>query len=161
MPARSESKVTQPTRSSASIFEVFPDNPGDPAADGVANLRGSLNRVLQHGITDTMAIQQYDVRRPDGVFEERFWSPVNSPVFGADRRIEYIIHRVEDVTEFVKQTSQGVGDEHALRARMEQMEAEVFQSSQQVKAANEQLQVANSELEAFCYSVSHDLRAPL
>jgi len=143
------------------IFEVLPDNPGDPAADGVANLRASLNRVLQNGVTDTMAIQKYDVRRPDGVFEERFWSPVNSPVFGADRRIEYIIHRVEDVTEFVKQTSRSVGDEHVLRARMEQMEAEVFQSSQQVKVANEQLQVANRELEAFCYSVSHDLRAPL
>ncbi|HXI82643.1 MAG TPA: PAS domain S-box protein [Verrucomicrobiae bacterium] len=144
------------------IFEIFPDNPDDPAADGVANLRASLQRVLQNGVADTMAIQKYDVRRPDGVFEERFWSPVNSPVFGADRRIEYIIHRVEDVTEFVKQTSRGGGgDESALRARMEQMEAEVFQSSQQVKVANEQLQAANRELEAFCYSVSHDLRAPL
>jgi PAS domain S-box-containing protein len=143
------------------LFEAFPDNPNDPVADGVSNLRASLNRVLQGGVVDTMAIQRYDVRRPDGVFEERFWSPVNSPVFGGDRRIEYIIHRVEDVTEFVRQKSPGVCDENALRARMEQMEAEIFQSSQQVKAANEQLRAANQELEAFSYSVSHDLRAPL
>src|SRR5437879_1275997 len=69
------------------IFDVFPDNPADPAADGVSNLRASLTRVLQNATTDTMAIQKYDVRRPDGAFEERYWSPVNSPVFGPDRRI--------------------------------------------------------------------------
>ncbi len=31
------------------IFEVFPDNPDDPHADGVKNLRASLNRVLKNG----------------------------------------------------------------------------------------------------------------
>ena len=29
------------------IFEVFPDNPDDPNATGVANLRASLERALQ------------------------------------------------------------------------------------------------------------------
>src|SRR5687767_10324082 len=30
------------------LFEVFPDNPDDPAADGVRNLRASLDRVAQN-----------------------------------------------------------------------------------------------------------------
>ncbi len=143
------------------LFEVFPDNPDDPTATGVANLKASFDRVRRSAAPDTMAIQKYDVRGPDGVFEEHYWSPINSPVFGVDRRIEYIIHRVENVTDFVKQKSRLASIPDALQVRMEQMEAEIFQSSQKMQAANQQLEAANKELEAFSYSVSHDLRAPL
>ncbi len=143
------------------LFEVFPDNPDEPAATGEINLRASLNRVLEQRVPHTMAIQKYDIRRPDGVFEERYWSPINSPLLGADHQVQYIIHRVEDVTEFVRSKSPSVSGSAEMNARMEQMEAEIFQSSQKIQSANKQLEAANKELESFSYSVSHDLRAPL
>ena len=84
------------------IFEVFPDNPADLAATGVSNLRASLERVLQFKRPDAMALQKYDIPRPDsqgGGFEERYWSPLNSPVLDKRGEVAWIIHRVEDVTE--------------------------------------------------------------
>ena len=52
-----------------------------------------------------MAVQKYDIRRPvedGGGFEVRWWSPVNLPVPDSSGELRYIIHRVEDVTEFVR-----------------------------------------------------------
>lgn len=100
------------------LFEVFPDNPNDPAADGVQNLRNSLNKVLSLRQPDEMAIQKYDIRRPaeeGGSFEERYWSPLNIPVFNDKREITYIIHRVEDVTESIRTTKALQESEDHLR----------------------------------------------
>jgi PAS domain S-box-containing protein len=100
------------------LFQVFPDNPDDPRADGVAMLRASLERVLARRQPDAMAVQKYDIRRPDeegGGFEERHWSPLNTPVLGPAGEIRYIIHRVEDVTEVVRLKAQ----ERALSDAME------------------------------------------
>ncbi len=134
------------------IFDVFPDNPDDPAASGVSNLRASLNRVLQTRESDAMAVQKYDVRRPaleGGGFEERYWSPVNSPVCGPDGALTHIIHRVEDVSEFVRLRQSGRAQEelaHQLQGRAERMEAEIYQRAQQVAEANRKLTIANDSL---------------
>jgi signal transduction histidine kinase/CheY-like chemotaxis protein len=135
------------------IFDVFPDNPDDPAATGVGNLRESLERVRKTGRPDTMAVQKYDIRRPDsegGGFEVRYWSPVNSPVLDDLRRVRYIIHRVEDVTEFVH-----------LRERGEGMQAEIVRRSQELQAANAELRLAGDAKNEFLSRMSHELRTPL
>lgn len=84
------------------LFEIFPDNPSDVHATGVQNLKASLQRVLQYQKADTMAIQKYDIRKPDGEFEERYWSPANTPVFDYEGNLEYILHSAEDVTDLVR-----------------------------------------------------------
>ena len=87
------------------LFDVFPDNPDDPTADGVAKLGASLQRVIEHLRSDTMDDQKYDIRRPDdqgGGLEVRYWSPVNTPVLDGSASLVYIIHRVEDVTDRVR-----------------------------------------------------------
>jgi PAS domain S-box-containing protein len=137
---------------SRGIFEVFPDNPDDPSATGVRNLRTSLQRVLQYKTSDTMAVQKYDIRRPEsegGGFEERYWSPVNSPVLGPDKEVSYIIHRVEDVTEFVRLKQKGIEQQklaEELRTRAGQMEAEVYLRAGEVQEANRRLEAVNQEL---------------
>lgn len=134
------------------LFEVFPDNPDDPSATGVKNLRASLDRVFAKRTSDAMAVDKYDIRRPEsegGTFEKRYWSPVNSLVLGDGGEILYVIHRVEDVTEFVRLKQQRL-EQHEftmeLRNRVDQMEAEVFLRAQELHDANRQLREANEAL---------------
>ena len=86
------------------LFEVFPDNPNDPHADGMRNLRASLTRVLESRAADTMAIQKYDIPRSsaEGGFEERYWSSVNTPVLDENGQVAQIIHCVHDVADKVR-----------------------------------------------------------
>ena len=148
------------------LFEVFPDNPDDPAATGVGNLRASLDRVRSELVADTMAVQKYDIRRPaseGGGFEERFWSPVNTPVLGSNGKLAYIIHRVEDVTEFVRLKKLGAQQQQItaeLRSKTAEMEADVYRRSQEIASSNRQLHLANAELhrsESFLDSLIENL----
>ncbi len=121
------------------IFEVFPDNPDDPHADGVRNLRASLERVRDTREPDTMPVQKYDIRTPGGAFEVRYWSPRNSPVL-LEGRLAYVIHRVEDVTEFVKLREQ-------LRTETDRMEAELLSRAVELQRRNVELGRAKNELQ--------------
>lgn len=83
------------------VFEAFPDNPSDPEATGVRNLKASLRRVLATGQTDIMPAQKYDVEVAGGkgLFERRYWCQVNAPVLGREGQVVLITHCAEDVTD--------------------------------------------------------------
>ncbi len=140
------------------LFDVFPDNPEESNATGVRNLTASLERVVKGRMSDAMPVQQYDIRRPEsegGGFEERYWSPANFSVLNDDGELAYIIHRVEDVTEFVRLEMRGVEqmrltDEEHLRA--EKLHTEVTLREQEIthrKRAEEKLQQAEERMRSI------------
>lgn len=131
------------------IFEAFPDNPADPDADGVRNLKASLHRILATRRPDTMALQKYDIpvaHRP-GAFEERWWSPVNTPVLGLDGQVAWIIHRVEDVTAFVQAHQAAHPTSIRVGRRLEvaeALEAELYARARELQRLNEELRQAHT-----------------
>ncbi|MFJ4468623.1 PP2C family protein-serine/threonine phosphatase [Streptomyces sp. NPDC089424] len=119
------------------LFDVFPDNPGDPEATGMRNLEASLRRVLATGERDTMALQRYDVESRPGQWEVRYWSPVNEPVVGPDGTVELLVHRVEEVTELIAAR----GGPGGSRARV--LEAELYTRARELQELNERLRDAH------------------
>ena len=168
---------------------AFPDNPDDPEASGVRNLTHSLRTVLQTGRPDTMALQRYDVQTgPEGAFEERYWSPVNVPLLDSEGQVTHVLHRVEEVTEFVR--LRGDGDrasaetqaDAALRTQVGRLEADLIARAAEVQEANQRLHDVIAELaevntelaeattalreqqqskDRFIATLSHELRNPL
>lgn len=120
------------------LFDAFPDNPNDPAASGARNLRASLRRVLANREIDVMPLLRYDVESAErpGVWEERYWSPVNAPVFAPDGSIAIVIHRVEEVTKLLD--AAGRPD---ARGRLD---AELYSRMRELHQVNERLRRAHA-----------------
>jgi PAS domain S-box-containing protein len=125
------------------MFDVFPENPDDASANGISKLKASFNIIFKNKVAHTMAVQKHDIRRPDGTFEERYWSPINKPVLNEYNEVIYIIHRVEDVTDFVRLQREHItkdklaSDLHALTL---ELEMEIFKRSQEIQRLNMELE---------------------
>lgn len=134
-----------------SLFEVFPANPGDSGATEVRNkLRASFEAVVRTGQPDMMPVQKYDIHGPRAAgtgFQERYWSPINLPVFSQNGSVGYVIHHVEDVTEFVRLKQHDDNEQRLatiLQSRAEHSEAELFLRGQEIQDLNSQLRTADA-----------------
>ena len=157
------------------LFDVFPDNPDDPVEESGRNMRASLDRVAAGRAADVMPLAKHDVRDagPDGGFEERYWSPTNTPVFADDGSLQYIMHRVENVTEFVQlhqraSVTAADGSVERMAAEIVNRRAEVAEASRHLKESNAALRAAQAEAQRanaakdeFLSRMSHELRTPL
>ena len=127
-----------------SVFDVFPDDPGDPASDGARNIRASLERVASLGLTDILPLQRCPIRTPGaaaGQYQERFWSIVNTPMKGPDGSVTLIINRVEDVTDLVRSTDLAGGELAAIQKFEERtlIGLHILLRSEELKQTNSRL----------------------
>ncbi|MGY3676775.1 SpoIIE family protein phosphatase [Streptomyces sp. TE33382] len=122
------------------LFDVFPDNPNDRGATGMRNLYASLRRVVATGERDSMALQRYDVEDPErpGVWQERYWSPVNVAVLAPDGSVALLLHRVEEVTELIRARGARGGE------RAPVLEAELYTRARELQEVNERLRQAHA-----------------
>lgn len=100
------------------LFEVFPDNPSDPNANGVFNLSNSLMQVISTKKPASMETQRYDAWDPNTKqFETRYWGVLNIPVLDEQNNLVSIIHSVEDKTEQIHLKN----SEQAIRKELQEL----------------------------------------
>jgi signal transduction histidine kinase/DNA-binding response OmpR family regulator len=150
-----------------SIFEIPSGSSGDPDGTGAADLRASLERVRHDRVPDMMAVQKYDIRRPEyegGGTGIGYRSMQNSPVADAQGDLAYIIHRVQDVTGQVR-LEQHAAEQQAvigeMRARAGHVEAGHLARTRELQDAGHALRADNAIQAQFLSRISHELRSPL
>ncbi len=133
------------------LFDVFPDNPSDVKANGVSNLKRSLDTVIESKQVNAMPTQKYDIQitTENGiVFEERFWNAKNTPVLNERDEVIYIIHQVEDVTATVN-----------LESEMKKASDEIEKKSLLIKENEDRINaILNALLKYTTMDFSHKLK---
>ncbi|MGY2134948.1 PAS domain-containing protein [Hymenobacter sp. HD11105] len=150
----------RPTLVGQYLFDAFPENPQDPEARALPNLRASLLQVLTTGQPHVMAPQPFDVPDPahPGQFVERHWLPRNTPVLDEGGQVQALLHTVQDITATrlaQQQLRESEVREHgayvevtdALQATQHQRE-QVQHHNEELAVLNEELTVLNEELQA-------------
>ncbi len=113
-------------------LEAFPTDP-----DTERQMVASIERVVQHGRPDTLALLRYDVPQAAGGFEQRYWTITHAPVFDAAGEVELVLQHPIDVTE-VERRRQDAGADRDRAMLAEQRG--LLERARDVSRANRDLQ---------------------
>ena len=78
------------------IFDVFPSL---PHSEGHKQLENSFRKVLATGERNDLALVRYDITKPDGTIEARYWSATHTPLLNKRGAVTHILQYTVDVTE--------------------------------------------------------------
>jgi hypothetical protein len=124
------------------LFDLFPDDPQDPAADGTSNVAAALARARDTRRPVTMPIQKYDIRMADGSYQERFWSPLNVPILDDDGEVVLLLHRADDITEYIRDRDEARREAARGQHRVSQVEADLFARTRELERLNAELRAS-------------------
>ncbi|MDQ3290320.1 MAG: PAS domain S-box protein, partial [Bacteroidota bacterium] len=90
------------------VMDLFPENISAEVEKAFGDLRASLQQVLATKKPHQIYIQQFDLPDPikTGAFVPKYWLALNTPVLNEEGEIQFIIHKVEDVTDRFTQKQQ-------------------------------------------------------
>ena len=119
------------------VFDAFPPEPDALDEHGRSSVEISFLRARDTGRPDLMPLYRYDVLDSHtGALAQRFWSLISAPMAGDDGRTEFVLQRVEDVTDFVRaREAHDVAGAQDGSERLQAVEAELFVQMQQLNAA--------------------------
>jgi PAS domain S-box-containing protein len=101
--AMSEELLRQTGRQAAqvvgqSVFVAYPENPGEAANSGPAQMRTALEATLRNQQPYHLPLMRYDMPTPDGTFEERYWSGCSQAVLSDQGEVLYLVFTSIDMT---------------------------------------------------------------
>ncbi|MEU8276297.1 ATP-binding protein [Microbispora bryophytorum] len=150
------------------LFDVFPPNPAAPEDSehqGAQMLRTSLEQVMTTRRRDFMPLQRYDVEAADrpGVFEERYWSTVNTPVLGPHGEVRCILLNCEEVTDFVRalRRSGAACEQDSLALQLQTLNDQLRRAHREQRETTSALSEAIERQRRLVQDASHDLRNPI
>jgi PAS domain S-box-containing protein len=136
------------------IFEVLRGGHNDASDEGGRRLRDSLETVVRLRVADAMGTHRH--AHPgsgvtEGATDERYWSTVNSPVFGDDGEVAWIIHRIEEVTDSVRLAQRASEQDRFQQTLLDscaRLQVELIECIDQVEEQNRSLRSLDAALQA-------------
>jgi signal transduction histidine kinase len=131
------------------LFEVFPHNEDDPEDTGIEALRRSIAQAVETRTPQRMPAQRFPIQKklPSGeiIFEERFWSASNTPIFDEDGQLVCIYHATIEITKQIQaERALRQSEQRALDAAR-QAEAQRYRLDAVLEAAPVGITVADAK----------------